>query len=272
MVTDFAGEAIPGSGKPSASPLSFHIALMHGGDKKAGIEWAKDWAGLTGRAPEALKSSRAALSRFDERPQDDAAAIAIKRKRAKAIYLSDTLPWPGTPADLYYRGRGLDLSRLPFPAGAPRFRPKCFCGALGKPGNDPGAYLPAIILPYHAMDGTLLAVHRTYLGEADGQWVKSPLLKRSKLSYGEYAGGIIPLWAGTRALDRTGVIAHGQSLGKANGLVRIHLVEGPEDGWSVALANAAVSPVLHALSWFLAAPLGPDFLLPTDGEARRFVP
>jgi len=237
LVTDFAGEVIPGTGKMSVSALSFHVALMHAGDKAAGVRWGKDWAGFTGRAPDSLKRSREALEAFDNRPQESDEDIAKKRKRSLRIYLDKTVPWLGTPAQEYYAGRGIDLSRLPYMPGAPRFKERCFCGELGKPGTDDAAYLPAIVLPYVAMDGTHLAVHRTYLERtADGRWVKNSTIRKAKRSYGAYAGGFIPLWNGTRALKRTGEIVYGQSLGKAEGPIRVHLVEGPEDGWSVATA------------------------------------
>ncbi|MBC7906907.1 MAG: toprim domain-containing protein [Rhodospirillaceae bacterium] len=237
MVTDFAGEAVPGSGKQSVSALSFHIALMHGDNKGAAIAWGKDWAGLTGKAPDSLRRSHEALSKFDDRAQENAEDIKKKRTRAHRIYIDKTAPWMGSPAEDYYRGRGIDLTRLPFMAGAPKFKERCFCGELGKPGTDDGAYLPAIILPYNAMDGSFWAVHRTYLERTtDGRWIKHSGLKKAKTSYAPYAGGVIPLWAGTRALKRTGEVAYGQSMGKAEGPIRVHLTEGPEDGWSVALA------------------------------------
>lgn len=237
MVTDFAGEAIPGTGKMAVSCLSFHIAMMHNGDKNAGVLWGKDWAGLTGKAPDSLRRSREALAAFDDRPQESDEDVKKKRGRSQRIYLDKTLPWMNSPAQDYYAGRGIDLVKLPFLPGAPRFKERCFCGELGKPGTDDAAYLPAIVLPYVSMDGVHLAVHRTYLERTpDGRWVKAGCIKKPKRSYGSYAGGFIPLWAGTRALKRTGEIVYGQSLGKAEGPVRVHLVEGPEDGWSVALA------------------------------------
>ncbi|WP_172822297.1 DUF7146 domain-containing protein [Magnetospirillum moscoviense] len=236
MVTDFAGEAVPGTGKKSVSALSFHIALMHSGDKNEGVRWAKDWAGFTGKAPDSLRVSREALDKFDNRPQESEEDIKKKRGRSLRIYLDKTTAWMNTPAQYYYAGRGIDLDRLPFMANAPRYKEKCFCGELGKPGTDPEAYLPAIILPYVAMDGTFLAVHRTYLRRTDdGGWVKAAI-KRAKRSYGSYAGGVIHLWNGSHVLKRTGEVAYGRPLSKADGPIRVHLCEGPEDGWSVALA------------------------------------
>lgn len=237
MVTDFSGEVIPGTGKMSISALAFHIALKHGGAKAEGINWAKDWAGFTGRDPASLQDTRAALDRFDNRPQESDEEIKKKRGRAQHIYLDKVTPWPNTPVEYYYRARGIDLARLPFLAIAPRFKEKCFCGELGKPGNDPEAYLPAIILPYVGMDGGFLAVHRTWLERTeDGRWIKARCLKKPKKSYGSYAGGVIHLWNGTRALARTGELAYGQPLARAKAPIRVHLTEGPEDGWSVAVA------------------------------------
>lgn len=237
MVTDFAGEAIPGTGKQSASPLSFHIALMHGGSKEDGIAWAADWAGLSGRDPAALTRSKAAIQAFDQRPSDSPEEVEKKRKRAKSIYLRDTTPWAGSPVEAYYQGRGLDLRTLPFVPNGPKFKAKCFCGELGKPGNDPDAYVPAIILPFVAMDGTFLAVHRTYLQRDEtGKWVKHRGISKAKKSYGAYAGGVIHLWSGTRVLPRTGEVVYGQPLSRAADPVRVHVTEGPEDGWAVALA------------------------------------
>lgn len=235
LVTDFAGEAFPGAGRQSVSPLSFHIRLMHNGDKRAGVEWAKDWLGLSGRDPAALQVTHRALRDFDERPVQDMETVERRRKFAKRIYLSARPLTPDCPAWLYLAGRGLDPGRLGFPVSALRFEPRLYCSALG-PVTDDAAFLPGVVMPITGMKGEYLGTHRIWIEEVGGRWVKSPRLKEAKKALAPYAGGVIRLWNGTRVIERTGEVVYGRDFARADGPLRVHLTEGPEDGLAVALA------------------------------------
>ncbi len=229
MVTDFCGEAYPGAGRQSVSPLNWHIQLMHQGNARDGIQWVKDWLGLTGRDPAALKVSHRALQDFDGRPVQDNEQLKNRRKLAQSVYLKG-VPILGTPGWEYFKGRGLDLELLPGPIGALRFNPACFCGELRRE-------LPAIVMPIVAQDGAFLGVHRIWIDRRpDGRWVKHPGLKKAKKAFGAYAGGVIRLWNGQRVLERTGEIVYGRDFASEKGPMRVHMCEGPEDGVGIALA------------------------------------
>ena len=229
LVVDFAGEAFPGAGRQSVSPLSYHIALMHHGDKKVGIQWCKDWLGLSGRDPEALRVSHRAMQSFDDRPIQDEEAVAKRRRLAQRCYLAGVLI-QDTPGWEYFKGRGLDLGKLPGPINAMRFNPKCYCGEVKKE-------LPAIVMAINSMKGEFFGVHRIWIDQRrDGKWGKHPGLKNPKKAFGAYAGGVIRLWNGQRVLPRTGEVVYGRDFASEKGPMRVHITEGPEDGVAVALA------------------------------------
>ena len=234
MVTDFSGEAIPGTGRQSVSPLTWHTHLCHQGDSGAAVSWAKDWLGLSGRDPAALRLSHTALQRFDDRPIQGDEAVAKRRKAAKAIYLKAG-PILNTPGEAYFAARGIDLSRLAWPVSALHFEPRLYCAELGPWDND-SAHVPGIVMPINAMGGEMVGIHRIWIAEQDGRWVKRPGLKKAKKALGAYAGGVVRLWNGTRVLERTGEVVYGRDLARAGGGLRVHVAEGPETALSVVMA------------------------------------
>ena len=178
MVTDFAGEVVPGTGKKSVSPLTFHIARMHDGDKKAAVDWVKDWLGLTGRNPTALRVTQTALNDFDKRPLEDAEAIAKKRRLAQRIFLK-ARPILGTPGWDYFKGRGIDLGRLPALPNCLRFEERCYCG-------ETQLEHPAIVMPINSMTGEFWGCHRIWIEQINGVWRKSRLMQKAKRALGAY--------------------------------------------------------------------------------------
>ncbi|HSV28069.1 MAG TPA: toprim domain-containing protein [Candidatus Omnitrophota bacterium] len=227
MVKDFAGP-FGRAGKDTMSALTFHAELCHAGDMGAAVKWAKAWLGLDGTNPEALRATHRAVQAYDDRPVQDDEAVAKRRKLAQRVFLAGS-PLRGTPGWEYFKGRGLDPARLPSPINAFRFNPACFCGEVRRE-------LPAVVMAINGMDGSFLGVHRIWIAERGGRWVKNPELKRAKKAFGAYAGGTVRIWNGQRVLERTGEVVYGRDFASEKGPMRIHLTEGPEDALAVALA------------------------------------
>jgi hypothetical protein len=236
------------AGDQSWSPLQFTAALWFSNDQTAAIKWAKGWLGLDGSDPHALeKTKRARDTRDTARASaDDEAEIKKVRGWAWRIFLEATgLYGPegqllGTPVERYLRGRGIELARLPFPLRSLRYHPKLFHKIADK-------HFPAMVASINGPDGQFLGVHRTWLQEhADGSVTKPAELtkKHQKKCLGEYRGGLIRLWGGTRVDAETGVISPGRKLGELGKRieadkdvpVEIDITEGIEDGMTVAVA------------------------------------
>lgn len=223
MVIDFAGQVKPGDGRRSVSPLTFHLWLGFT------VRDAKERLGMDGRNPDALRKAREETEKFRARAEQNEADVAEKRKSAKWIYTGpgavDDLR--GTPPWSYLLGRGIDLARFDFPVRALRFRPDC---PLGRSKKRP-AMLAAIV-----KGSDFVGVHRTFLEEVDGRWIKARDMDDPKLSLGSYAGGAIRLWNGRRHDPETGEIKPGLKVAQVKEPFWIDLTEGIEDGLSVALA------------------------------------
>ena len=227
LVKDFAG-GFGKSGKESMSPLTFHAELMHHGEMGPAVQWAKAWLGLDGSNPDSLRLTHRAKADYDARPVQDEEQVAKRRKLAQSVFLKG-VPLRGTPGWEYFKARGLDLAKLPSPCNALRFNAACYCGEVRRE-------LPAVVMAINAMDGAFYGVHRIWIDEIKGRWIKHPGLKSPKKAFGAYAGGVIRLWSGTRVLERTGEVVYGRDFAAEKGPMRVHLTEGVEDGLAVALA------------------------------------
>lgn len=223
MVIDFAGQVKPGDGRQAVSPLTFHLWLGQS------VNEAKKILGMDGRDPDALRRAREETEKFRARAEQNADDVAEKRRTARWIYLGDGVVTDirNTPAEHYLAGRGLDLGKLDYPVNVLRFRDDC---PLGLSRKRP-AMLAAII-----KGSEFVGVHRTFLEELDGRWIKARDMEDPKLSLGSYAGGAIRLWAGMRFDPKTGEQKYGRKLSQCTEPFWIDLTEGIEDGLSVALA------------------------------------
>ena len=106
----------------------------------------------------------------------------------------------GTAAEFYLQGRGIDLRRLGRQPASLRFHP-----ALRN--TETGRALPALVAAITGPDGTLQAVHRTWLAQDDaGAWRKAPLAV-AKSSLGPVAGGLVRLWRGRSGRPLAGAMA-----------------------------------------------------------------
>jgi Toprim domain len=158
------------------------------GSKRAGVEWAKAFLGISDERPEQSEAARkAAEKRRKERERQDAAAAQRKQARAQQIW-REAKPIQETLAERYLLGRGLSPADWP---PTLRFAPLCeweLGGTKGASGAwTPGPFLPALVAAVQSADRHLIAVWRIFLGP-DGR--KSPL-DPCKVGLGPAKGGAV---------------------------------------------------------------------------------
>lgn len=208
------------AGTDSGDILTLIAAGRCDGDIRAAIPEALRWLGLGSLTAAELRrqeeKAQEARRQAEERWLSD---VEKTRAKAKALYLSGDL-WQGSMVERYLLGREIDLTQLPHLPRAPRFHARVWNRESG------GQELPAMLLPInHGVTGQQLAVHRTWLrGFPDGRVTKAALVD-AKMSWGDFAGGHIPLNRG----------ASGKPLKHAPAGEWVALSEGVENGWSAAL-------------------------------------
>jgi hypothetical protein len=188
-----------------------------GGDMLQALDWAAAWLGM----PRDIASSASpppGRRAPAEKPERDPDAEERKAKALK-LFLAAEVKLAGTPADLYLRGRGIDLAQLGRQPRALRYHPSLWNGESRRAW-------PALVAAVTDDSGAMTAVHRTWLAQDEaGQWRKAPL-QVAKASLGSVAGGTIRLWRG----------ASGKSLASAPPGETVVIAEGIETALSVAMA------------------------------------
>ena len=210
--------------------LDLAAACRFGGDMKEALRWARAWLGLDNIDPASfeIRQAQAAEDRAARAAEAEAQAEQ-KRRAAMRIWLEARPSIYGTPVEQYLAGRGIDLAELGRQPRSIRYHPALWC-------QEAEARLPAMVTGINRA-GVFAAVHRTWLEQAGpGDWRKARLTQAKKV-LGAFAGGCIPLWRG----------ASGRPLAEAPLGETADLVEGIEDGLSVALA-APEARVLAAIS------------------------
>lgn len=194
------------------------------GDVKAAVPWAVKWLGYGGMTPaEAAQRERAAAAANARRDRERAADTVAQRKRAVGHWHS-AVPIPGTPADLYLLGRGIDIRALAKAPGSLRFK-AMRCPETSTP-ERPVMRPCMLALVVNGISREPVAIHRTFLDvHPDGRVTKAAM-SQAKRALGEYSGAFIPLTRG----------GSGKSLRHAPQGEPLVLSEGIEDGLSVALA------------------------------------
>ena len=185
------------------------------------IQWLRARLGLGGASPAELtvrrREARAAQLR---REAEEAEKRKVKRKRCFDLFRAGR-PLGGTLGEVYLRARGVDAAGIANKSATFRFLPRLDYwkgGAAAHAG-------PAILGRYRDAFGNAPAVHATWLA-ADGR--EKADLDPAKLSYGEYKGCFLPISRGLSGKECW-------EADVAPGLVQV--TEGPEDGWSIALAR-----------------------------------
>lgn len=233
---DGADAAASSKSLPVLSLISY---LATAGDFGKAILWAKDYLGLTGRAPDQARAaaiSAEAEQRREARAIQDAKHAERKRRAAQAIWLEGK-PLDGfDPASEYLKARGIDVTALAHIPSALRFNPAVKIASLT---GKPHAAMVAAMHREGAPDG-FAAVHATYLKFDDlhDRWVKA-FGKESKKILATPSGAAIRLTRG----------ASGKPLAKAPAGEWVAIAEGIENGLSASI----VRPDLRMLA---AATLG----------------
>ena len=231
---DFAA----GHGGKTLPGLSLVAYLATEGAFDKAIVWAKRWLGIEGERPDPAK-----VQAFAEQTKRNHAAErearAKKRAIAFALWLEATPLDGDDPASLYLKARGLDPSRLEggiFPRCL-RFHPR-----LTHP-HQPGQF--AGLVACQSLEGQgqgFGGIHRIYLKNEGGVWVKAFGKKDSKCVLGYVPGATIRIARG----------ASGKALAAAPAGEWIHATEGIEDALSLAIA----CPGLRIVAAYSLAALG----------------
>lgn len=215
--------------------LKLVIALGVARDLAGAVAWARDFLGGGAAVVAAAPALRPAVSERDERARKAKASAA-----AFGLWNSGAPKIAGTLADLYLRGRGLDLRRLGRQPAALRFHP-----AVREP--ETGELLPALLALASGGDGRCQTVHRIWL-EPDAALgaVKLRRVTSPKKFFSSPVGGIVRIWRGDRVDGETGEIKEGlpwQALYRDRALAAasaIVLTEGIENAIAVAIADPSL--------------------------------
>lgn len=229
--TNLAGAKSPGTWKDAVSgesggPIDL-VMLCTGLDFKGAMAWSRDWLGLGNADTRELRQRvDAARQRAEARAVDDGDKAARDAKAARGLWLaSKARPFLGSPADVYLRGRGIDVRRLNRMPGVLGWLPEWVNPRTGEITPT------CMVASFQADDGATVAVHRTFIAARDGGWGKAPIETPRKI-WPSFGGCAIRLWRGEAGHS----IGHAVKHGMKETLV---LCEGVEDGLALALAEPA---------------------------------
>lgn len=215
---DFASDA----GAKTLPGLGLVAYLATEGDFSRAIMWAKDWLGLTGKAPDAALTAKLEAQAKKSNAERERAREG-KLRAAFAIYLEGR-PLDGTdPASLYLRERGIDpllLAEQRFPRSLKFHHAITHRTHAGK--------FPALVA-CQSLEGRksgFAGIHRIYLAEVNGRWEKAFNGDESKVTLGYQMGASIRIAAG----------ASGKKLSQAPAGEWVHACEGIEDALSLSIA------------------------------------
>lgn len=249
---DFADSQAASSREfPCLSLISY---LATAKDFGKAILWAKDWLGLTGRAPDPERVAAIdaeAQARRAQRLIEENATKERKRKAAHAIWLNGQAvePHEADPVGSYFLGRGIDLARLPSLPGAIRYNPLVRVATLT--GQAHAAMVSAMHME-GAPDG-FAAVHVTYIAPGDDGWRKA-FGKDSKKIMGSRDGSCVRLTKGVS----------GKPLASAPAGEWVAISEGIENGLSAAI----LKPELRVLAAGTVGNIGKVKLPPQIGGVK----
>jgi len=178
-----------GGGSGARGDMLDLIAYLNfAGNKAHAVEWAKRWLRLDERDPAALQQQRRQAEKRARHARDDDDS---RRRAAMKIFLDAQVSIAGTETEHYLLGRGIDFRAL-------GRQPRALRHHRGLAHPETGEIVPAMVAAIVAGDGTMVAVHRTFLErQKSGRVTKLKGVKDAKLSLGRYAGGAIHLWRGS---------------------------------------------------------------------------
>lgn len=196
------------------------------------VEWIEHEFGIRAMAPAAREAMEAgaAARREQQAARDDQRRHDAQERSRKAFYAA--LPQIlGTPVETYLRGRGVELAAVPNLSADFRYRPDAEYWLMAQRDGEgrkiaPGPKFPALVSAMRSANGTLCALHYTFLAP-DGRG-KAPVDK-AKLMWPETAGLVIRVTHGPTGLNCE------QAAGAAiTGI--LGTTEGIEDAMSAAVS------------------------------------
>ena len=210
---------------------------MHGEgtpNNAATIKEARAWLGLDTESPEVRRAREKAAeqgrARRAQADRDAEKKRARRRRWAQRLWLGGVAELRDTPVDFYLKGRGVDLAMLGRVPGAIRYIPSAKYKHID---NDTGeviegsfACMGTAIVDWR---GDFAGIHRTFLAQVDGKWIKAPV-PEPKMVLGDAWKNGINIWRGTG--PRGG---RGCSLPQCPPDTHVYLTEGIEDALSVAI-------------------------------------
>jgi len=215
--------------------LDLVAKALFNGNKAEAITWAKGWLGLDTSDPKAMNTKR---RRAEQKSRAQKEGAGRNKKKAFAIWLACQESLRDTPADLYLKGRGVDLAGLGYQPRALRFHPGLDNWEGLDPKRDQPRRLPALVAAVCNAKGETVAVHRTWLQPSTQPgvfWSKADL-KDPKMTLGRYVGGAIRLWRGEAVDPDSGEIKRAPALNDAAPGSRVVICGGVEDGLTIVLA------------------------------------
>lgn len=223
---------------------------LFGGDKRPAIRWARQWLGLDPIPGGDLKRTRPTGEQLAARAEGtQAKAEGTTAAFAFRTWLGCQKNIDGTPADLYLRGRGIELARFTRASGKQRhIGPLRYHPAL--PNKESGKCWPALVAGISSPTGQIVAIHRTWLEVCRHKVQKAPL-KDPKMTLGRYRGGAIRLWRGES----------GKAMNQAPEGDVVAIAEGIEDALTIALED----PTLRVLAAVAISNMGAILLPPGIG-------
>lgn len=198
------------------------IAYCCGGDRGAALKWARGWLNFEAMPPAERRQAREhQVQARVAREQQAAELLATNRRRAKACYIEAKQgKLIGSVVDRYLRGRGIDLRELARLPGA--------LGCVARMRHtESNSFWPVMVAAMTGPDGTVWAVHRTFLA-ADGSG-KAPVVPARKI-WPSFAGAVIKIARGETGMPDAEAARHGL-------IDTLVICEGVEDGLSIALAR-----------------------------------
>lgn len=195
--------------------------LATGGDKKKAIVWLKDWLGMTDRAPDAARAAQAKEAIKQQNENEDRKREA-RRSFAWQLFADAVALNGNDPASLYLAARGIDVMALAEgPPRSLRYHPR----VQAPDGSHHAALLACVSL--EGVKNGFAGVHRIFLAESGGKWVKAFDGEMAKMALGSIRGGCVRLTQG----------ASRKRLVEAPAGEWPVWTEGIEDGLAIALSE-----------------------------------
>lgn len=215
------------------------------------VEWLEDRFGIRNMSPaDKARFEEEGRKRQERQAQFAQRSLDAARERSRKAFFAASPVLRGTPVEIYLRSRGVELERVPNLSMAFRYRPDAEWWRGAQHDGEgrkiaPGPKFPALVSAMTSQDGTLCALHYTFIAP-DGRG-KAPV-EKPKLMWPEVTGLEIRVTLGPSGLSCedakakaiAGIIGH---------------TEGIEDAFSAAISDPELR--MHAsgsLAGLLTAP------------------